>query len=311
MRCVLVLVLSTACGVSSADGAGTYLQITSDFGAVNAISGLAADRGGGGDTNLWAVADSALTPSRIYGLTATSSEARITSELFLRRDGASVSYDLEGIDVDPSGGWWLAAEGDESPTSVPNLLVHVDASGEVSDEVELPDAVVAGQQKYGFEGVACDDEGAAIYVAFQRGWSDDPEGLVRIGRYLPATAEWAFYHYPLSPSRGKVGLSELTWVGEGELVLLERDDEFGDESDVKQLTVVSLADVEPAPAGATPPVLEPRLLRDLLSADAWPFEKAEGAAFLGQDALVVDDNDAESDIPTFALRIDDLGRELD
>ena len=312
MRHVLLLVPLWSCVETSESGtSGRYVPVTSELGPVDAISGLAATREDGDDTaDLWAVPDSAVATSRIYGLEVEDAEVRITSERLLTLDGNDVSYDLEGVEVDPGGGWWLAAEGDASSATSPNLLVHVNSLGEVSAEVPLPEQVASQQTKHGFEGVACDDDGAQVYLAFQRGWSDDPEGLVRIGRYTPATGEWAFYHYPLSFSPGQVGLSELAWGGDGRLIVLERDDLEGDESVLKQLTVVTVGDVEPALAGSTPPVLEPEVLRDLLADDDWPYEKAEGATLLGDEGIVVNDDDAKDDVPTMALLIDGLGDAL-
>lgn len=320
MRVSASLLLLSFCGVAYATDTGApgvYLDVTSALGEVKAISGMAAARGesqGNGhddDVAAWAVGDRSLVPSRIYGVTVGDDDVALVSELFLTRDGASVSYDLEGIDEDPAGGWWLAVEGGgNAPTaSSPNRLLHADETGVIDAEVRLPAAVDAQQRQYGFEGVACNDDGSQLYVAFQGEWGDDPSGLIRIGRYTPATGEWAFYHYPRSFGAGRVGLSEITWAGDDTLVILERDN-LVTGSWNKRLTVVSVADVEPAPAGSTPPALEPTLLRDLLGVDGWPYEKAESVVIVDKGILVVNDNDAIAGAPTEALLLDKLERDL-
>ena len=165
---------------------------------------------------------------------------------------------MEGIAVRPQGGWWVASEGAEDfgqEGLTKNLLIRVNADGEVAEEVELPDVVNQQQRSNGFEGVATDCAGARVYVAFQRERADDPAGLIKIGRYTPATREWAFYYYPLdeAPVDGWVGLSEITWLGDDTLLVVERDDQQRDNARVKRLYSVSVAGITPTPAGGTPP----------------------------------------------------------
>lgn len=314
---LLSCLLLTACAGADGDGVTQYFIVDSEIGTVNAISGLAASRDAAlvsdeRPPNVWAVSDDAVSPSRIYGVNVDEDGVHVVSELLLTRESVSATYDLEGLDVDPAGGWWLAAEGDGSAPEIvtSNRLLHVDEDGEVTDEIELPDAVASQQSKYGFEGVAVDEDGAHVYVAFQGEWGDDTTGLVRIGRYTPASASWAFYAFPRCTGSGRVGLSEISLVGDGELLVLERDNLAGDESEIKHLHVASIADVEPAPADSTPPVLQARLLRDLVAEDGWPFEKAEGLGLLSSDVVIVNDNDAEEGAPTFALVVHELTDQL-
>ena len=44
--------------------------------------------------------------------------------------------DLEGITLDGEGGFWLASEGDTAKL-VPHALLHVNAAGEIEEEVEI------------------------------------------------------------------------------------------------------------------------------------------------------------------------------
>jgi hypothetical protein len=123
-----------------------------------------------------------------------------------------------------------------------NLLILVNADGSVAQEVELPDVVNRQQRSNGFEGVATDSAGAQVYVSFQCEWADDPAGLVKIGRYTPATQEWAFYYYPLdeAPADGWLGLSEITWLGDDTFLIVERDNQQRDKARVKHLYSVSV-----------------------------------------------------------------------
>jgi hypothetical protein len=77
----------------------------------------------------------------------------------------------------------------------------------VGAEIELPADLAALQRSNGYEGVAVtgDGEDEQVYVAFQREWEDDPAGMVRIGRYTPASERWAFFYYPLDAVESPAG----------------------------------------------------------------------------------------------------------
>ena len=202
--------------------------------------------------------------------------------------------------VRPQGGWWLASEGAENfgdEEFRKNLLFRVNLDGSVAEEIELPDTINQQQRSNGFEGVTTDAKGSQVYVAFQREWGDDPAGFVKIGRYTPATQQWAFYHYRLdalnaAPDGAWVGLSEITWIGHDSLLVVERDNQQRDAVQVKRLYSVSVAGITPAAAGDTPPELPKTLVRDLLVEDDYRLEKIEGTALTKFGTLlVVNDND--------------------
>src|SRR5690606_20964848 len=131
---------------------------------------------------------------------------------------------------------------------------EVAEDGTVLAEVALPAEVAAQQRNNGYEGVAVVGRGASeqVWVAFQREWGDDPEGLVRIGRYTPATGEWAFLHYPLdevtSPAGGWIGLSEIASVDGGTtFAVIERDNQAGPDATNKRIYTFDVTEVVPVP----------------------------------------------------------------
>lgn len=271
-----------------------YPQVTSDTVAWGALSGLAL----GANNKLFAVPDNIFRPSVIYtiaqGNETLGIPARIESALSLGKN-----YDLEGIAIRPEGGWWVVSEGAGNAgaaTATKNLLIQVNPDGTVAREVELPASVNAQQRSNGYEGVATSSDGSQVFVAFQREWADDPIGFVKIGRYTPATGEWAFYRYPLDAaptvSGAWVGLSEIIRLNDTTYAVLERDNQQRDNAQVKRIYSFSIAGLTPVTAGGTPPTVTKTLVRDLLAQDNFLLEKTEGLVVtpLG-DIIVVSDND--------------------
>jgi hypothetical protein len=143
-----------------------------------------------------------------------------------------------------------------------------------------------------------------VYVAFQREWTNDPVGRVRIGRYTPATGEWRFFYYPLdevaSPAGGFVGLSEIVALDADTLLVLERDNQGGPDARIKRFYTVSIAGVTPTPQrpgqSQAFPLVSKLLVRDLLpdlaAPRGWIQEKVEGVAVaLDGNVYIVTDND--------------------
>ncbi|HEX9003087.1 MAG TPA: esterase-like activity of phytase family protein [Blastocatellia bacterium] len=271
-----------------------YPQVISDTVKWGALSGLAL----GANNKLYAVPDNIFRPSVIYTITqgneALGIPAKVESELSLGKN-----YDLEGIAIRPEGGWWVASEGAGNAgqaTATKNLLIQVNPDGTVAREVELPASVNDQQRSNGYEGVTTSSDGSRVFVAFQREWADDPLGFVKIGRYTPATGEWAFYRYPLDAapmvSGAWVGLSEIVRINDTTLAVIERDNQQRDNAKVKRIYSFSIAGLTPAAAGATPPTVTKTLIRDLLVQDNFLLEKTEGLVItpLG-DIIVVSDND--------------------
>lgn len=245
--------------------------------------------------------------------------AVITDEIVLKKDGATVNYDLEGIAVRQGGGFWLASEGNGTAAR-PNLLVEAAADGTVLREVRLPAEVDALQTANGYEGVAIIGSGASekVYVAFQREWRNDPSGHVRIGEYVPAVDTWRFFYYPLdavaSPAGGFVGLSELVSLGNGRFATIERDNQGGPDARIKKVYVFSIAGLTPQPQGGVFPVVTKYealdLLPELQSFNGWVLDKVEGLAVAADGkGYALTDNDGV-DGSSGETRLLRLGRSL-
>jgi len=285
-----------------AEGAAAYPMITSDGSegllGWGALSALAADPAAPG--KLFAVSDSVYRSApAIYAIDATQKPARITGALPVTRDGAPAQkLDLEGIATDGEGGFWLASEG-RSDRLFPHALLHVDAEGAIDQEIPFPADLLAVETRFGAEGVAV--QGKTVWIAIQREWKDDPEGMVKLLAYDTEAETWGAVHYPLEkPAEGRwMGLSEIQIAGDW-AYFIERDNGTGAEAKVKQITRVALADLAPAPLGGPLPVVKKELVRDLIPdlgvLAGYTAEKVEGFAIdAGGEGWVVTDNDGTDD----------------
>ncbi len=262
-----------------------------------ALSGLAADPATPG--LLYAVSDSVygMQPA-IFTIDATRSPAVITAKTVVTRFGQPAQkLDLEGIAVDGRGGFWLASEG-RSDRLIPHALYNVDAKGEIKAEIAFPAAVLAGETRFGAEGIAV--AGDVLWVAMQREWGDDPAGFVKLLAYDTKEKSWGAVRYPLEPKgAGWMGLSEIAIHGDYAYIV-ERDNLIGEAAVVKRLYRVPLAQMVPAAIGGELPVVEKELVRDFLPDlkrwNGYVQDKVEGFAVdaAGQ-AWVVTDNDGVDD----------------
>ena len=284
------------------DAPAAYPMITSE-GADSligwgALSGLVADADKPGI--LYAVSDSvyAMQPA-IFTIDATQTPARITEKRIVTRMGQPAQkLDLEGIALAADGGFWLASEG-RSDRLVPHAIYRVDAKAEIREEIALPAELLNHEIRFGFEGIAV--QGDVLWLAVQREWKDDPEGMVKLVAYDTAAKSWGAVHYPLdSPAEGAwMGLSEITLDGDWAYIV-ERDNQIGNAAGTKKLYRVPLADLQPAPLGGTLPVVSKELLRDLIPdlqvLNGYVQDKVEGFA-IDADGIgwVVTDNDGVQD----------------
>ncbi len=285
-----------------------------------ALSGLAADPDDA--ATVYTIRDSFYNASSIYVVDASSEPAIITEEIFLMdsngvlaevapdqvNEDGTVNLDQEGITVRAGGGFWIASEGagnfgdEERPVTSLNLLVGVAEDGTIDAVVTLPDSVNEVQNRWGYEGVASTGEASSevLFVVIQREFQDDPDGLVKVGRYDVAAGEWGFYHYPLETAEtGWIGLSEITAIDDETFLVVERDNQADVTASVKAIYEISVAGVEPAAEGELP-VLEKTLVHDLMpnlsSTGGAVIEKVEGFAILADGtAVIATDNDGVDD----------------
>ena len=221
--------------------------------------------------------------------------------LTLINEDKSINIDPEGIAVASDGGFWIASEGagtvsdaDKRPVNSLNMLLKTNAEGVIEQVITLPEAWNERQVRFGFEGVAEAD--GKVYVALQRAWGEDDNP--RIAIYDLASGAWSSVFYPLdkveSPHGGWVGLSDITALGDGEFLVLERDNQGGPDAAIKRLYRINLAD---ATADST---VEKNLVRDLMpdlkKAHGLVAEKVEGLAVAKNgDVYIVNDNDGVDD----------------
>jgi len=99
---------------------------------------------------------------------------------------------------------------------------------------------------------------------------------------------------PASQNGGWVGLSDITSLGGGEFLVIERDNQGGPDAAIKRLytfDVTGLSD-----GAAVTKTLVRDLMADLQAAGGWTPEKIEGSAVLSNgDVLIVNDNDGVDD----------------
>ena len=213
----------------------------------------------------------------------------------------SVNIDSEGI-APIDTGFWVASEGrgtiDDESRDIEslNFLFKVDLEGVIEEVVTLPEEINAKQVRYGFEGVTVDHEGCVV-VAFQRKWHEDEHP--RIGFYNTTSKTWGFVFYPLEDvSTGWAGLSDISYVGSGRFLVLERDNQLGLEAKVKKIFLIDVTSVDPF--GTTVPSVTKELISDLLPVfkkyGGTVFEKVEGMAVDDQQRIWINnDNDGVDD----------------
>nr|WP_319247835.1 esterase-like activity of phytase family protein [uncultured Celeribacter sp.] len=262
-----------------------------------ALSGLVADAEKPGI--LYAVNDSfyGFQPT-IFTIDATSTPAKITKALRVTRKGhAAQKLDMEGITLDGEGGFWVASEG-RTDRVVPHALYHVDADGEIIDEVGLPMELETVKKRFGFEGIT--KVGDTLWMAVQREWSDDPKNTVKLVAYNTETEEWGAVRYEKAqPEKGWTGLSEIVADGDW-FYVIERDNQIGTEAAIKKVYRIPATEMVPAPLGGDLPMVSKEEVRDLIpdlkSWNGYVVDKVEGLAIdASGEMFAVTDNDGVDD----------------
>ena len=212
----------------------------------------------------------------------------------------SVNIDAEGIAKASDGGFWVASEGagtkadaENFPIKSRNVIFKTYASGVIENVIGLPKSVNKLQVNFGFEGVA--EYNGKLYVAFQRAWRGETNP--RIGIYDIALNQWAFVYYPLdvpeSQNGGWVGLGDISSMGEGKFLVVERDNQSGPDAALKRLYVINLSTYIDGITLSKTRVRD--LMTDLARTGGLIPEKIEGAAVMANgDVYIINDNDGVS-----------------
>ena len=260
-----------------------------------AISGMVAGEG----KTIYAVNDSfyGFQPT-IFTIDAGHNPALITDALYVTRKGRPAQkLDMEGITLDGEGGFWVASEG-RTDRVVPHALYHINAKGEIKEEIGLPAELMAVEKRFGFEGIA--RVGGTLWMAVQREWKDDPKNQVKLLAYNTETKEWGAVRYEKAePETGWTGLSEITAHGDW-FYIVERDNQHDDRAVTKKVYRVPAAEMVPAPLGGELPVVSKELVCDLLpdlkATGGYVLDKVEGLAITSDgEAFVSTDNDGVDD----------------
>jgi hypothetical protein len=287
------------------DDAASYPMIVSDLDengqplGWGALSGLVADAEQPGI--LYGVSDSfyAMQPS-IFTIDANQTPARITETLRVTRNGANAQLlDLEGITLDGEGGFWLASEG-RTDRLIPHALYHVNAEGEIEEQIAFPAELLAVETRWGAEGIT--KIGDTLWIAIQRQWGDDPENTVKLVSYNLETEEWGAVRYPTEPIEADgawVGLSEITAYGDY-VYIVERDNLIGEAAQLKKLYRVAISELQAAPLGGDLPLVTKEevhdFLPDLKATGGYVVDKLEGFAIdVNGNGFAVTDNDGVDD----------------
>lgn len=260
-----------------------------------AISGMVAGEG----KTIYAVNDSfyGFQPT-IFTIDASQTPARITDAMTVTRKGRPAQkLDMEGITTDGNGGFWIASEG-RTDRLVPHAIYHVNAKGEIKDEIALPAELLAVEKRFGFEGIT--RVGDTLWMAVQREWKDDPKNHVKLVAYNIETGDWGAVHYPKAePATGWVGLSEIVAHGDN-FYVIERDNQIGSSVVTKKVYSIPAADMKPAKLGGTLPIVSKTEVRDLIpdlkSYGGYVVDKVEGLAVTSDGEMFVStDNDGVDD----------------
>lgn len=278
-----------------------------------ALSGLAPGFFPG---QFYAVPDNAL-PTKIVSIRTGRPFAPVQTVLPVLRYGVQATYDGEGLCRDTSivaparRGFWIASEG--NGTTMPNLLVQVDGDGNVLREIQLPNSIDAGAdaslggsaqgpagggriRSNGYEGCCLSTDGRYAYAAIQREFTGEfatGTKYARIARYdlqqlqnptvpqngLRFGGDWQFFYIAFD-SNDPVnwpGLSEITTVGNGRFLVIERDKGVGAGSLLKKVYGFNLNGLTPDTDGVpdASDTVTKVLVRDVVD-EFSPYEKIEG-----------------------------------
>lgn len=215
------------------------------------VAGLSALAGAGGGRFLALVDNIGTTPARFYDLRVGPDRAAVTGVTVLRRpDGTpytGADLDGEGLVLERGGRTVLAGSETE-----PSIRRFDRRTGRQLGELPVPAAFRVGAgatANQTFEALTAD--GPDLYAGMEGALAGDAPGLLRILRYTGGRVA-AQYAYR---AEAGLGLAELTAVGDGTLLALERGFTAGVGNTVRvyRVSLTGARDVSALPtlAGAT------------------------------------------------------------
>jgi len=299
----------------------------------SSLSGLVAFN----DTLMLAVEDSFFKRSRILVLDTSAVPAVVVGEAQIRDDSFAVvnnllsslgytgyinrdntlNIDVEGIAFDDDGVVWLAVEGsgtvgdERRPVRSLNMLLKVNNRTFTEQAILLPDELNAVQNNNGFHGIAID--GANIVTVMERAWNE--EELPRLSIYNTESESWKFYFYPVDEpealNRGSVGVSEITSLGSGAFLVLERDNRAGPDARVKRIYRIELGDFSMTDGTTVEKTLVRDLMGDLASLNGNVFDQIDGMALTPSGNVYIVNNNKGLSGDSGEQRLMNLGAILD
>ncbi len=281
------------------DAPATYPMLTSEgmdeLTGWGAISGMVADA----DGMIYAVNDSFYrSQPTIFKIDPSTMPAKIVDAIRVTRDGMPAQkMDMEGITLDGEGGFWIASEG-RNDRLTPHAIYHVNADGEIEEEIAFPAELLAVEKRFGAEGITLHE--GTLWIAIQREWADDAENHVKLVSYNLESEEWGAVSYPKAAAdKGWVGLSEIA-VMDNKMLVIERDNQFGDDAH-KVIKSIPMDQLVPAALGGELPVVTPELHTDLAplikaKTNGYIVDKVEGIAIAADGTIWIStDNDGVDD----------------
>ena len=218
-------------------------------------------------------------------------------------DDGTVNIDGEGIAADGNGSFYIASEGrgtigdKERPIESLNFIFKVDEDGVIQQVITLPDEWNDKQLRFGLEGVAYNPDSNVLVAVLQRAWGDDTNPAVMV--YSLDDNAWAGYGYypletPASQYGGWVGLSDITYVGDGKYYILERDNQGLTDAAIKRIYCI---DMNTWTGDGF--LFSKDIVSDIINImddyGTLPMEKYEGLAYTVGGVFIVNDGDGVDD----------------
>jgi glycerophosphoryl diester phosphodiesterase len=171
----------------------------------------------------------------------------ITNEETEDRPLTGADFDVESVRRDAQGGLWF---GDEFGP----FLLHTDATGRVLEApIPLPDVkspenptLGTGEEpnlptSKGFEGMAISEEGTTLYPMLEGALEDDQETSRRyIYEFDPGSKDYTGERWQYRVEAPDNSIGDFRVLGGGRFLVIERDNEQGEEASFKKVYEVDL-----------------------------------------------------------------------